>query len=67
VREDISGPGTWAFLPARCRAARRRGQCRLRAEHDAGPRQQDRAVARLVTNEPVTLTGYIRFPKAPAR
>src|SRR5258708_30137724 len=26
--------------------------------------QQDRAVARLVTKEPVTLTGYIRFPEA---
>ena len=25
--------------------------------------QQDRAVARLVTGEPVTLTGYIRFPE----
>src|SRR5258708_35305286 len=26
--------------------------------------QQDRAVARLVNKEPVTLTGYIRFPEA---
>jgi len=26
--------------------------------------QQDRAVARLVTNQPVTLTGYIRFPES---
>ena len=26
--------------------------------------QQDRAVARLVTGAPVTLTGYIRFPEA---
>jgi len=26
--------------------------------------QQDRAVTPLVTNEPVTMTGYIRFPEA---
>ena len=26
--------------------------------------QQDRAVTRLVTNEPVTLTGYLRFPES---
>jgi len=26
--------------------------------------QQDRAVARLVSNAPVTLTGYLRFPEA---
>ena len=26
--------------------------------------QQDRAVARLVTGEPLTLTGYLRFPEA---
>ena len=29
--------------------------------------QQDRAVKRLVTGEPVTLTGYIRFPETRAR
>ena len=39
VREDVSGPGTWAFLPATARRRRdRRGQHRLRAEHDAGSR-----------------------------
>ena len=39
VRADISGPGTWAFLPARLPRRRdHRGQRRLRAEHDAGPR-----------------------------
>ena len=32
VRDDISGPGTWAFLPARLAERRdRRGQRRLRA------------------------------------
>jgi len=29
--------------------------------------QQDRAVGRLVTGQPAQLTGYIRFPEAPAR
>ena len=39
VRDDVSGPGTWAFLPARLAGRRdRRDQCRLRAEHDAGSR-----------------------------
>ena len=28
---------------------------------------QDRTVSRLITGEPVHLTGYIRFPKAVAR
>jgi cytochrome oxidase assembly protein ShyY1 len=27
-------------------------------------KQQDRAVAQLITNKPVTLTGYLRFPVA---
>ncbi len=45
VREDVSGPGTWAFTM-----------------QDRG--QQDRAVARLITHEPETLTGYIRLPEA---
>jgi surfeit locus 1 family protein len=64
VRDDISGPGTWAFLPARLPG---RETVVINAGfvqntmQDRG--QQDRAVARLITNEPVTLTGYIRFPE----
>ena len=43
----------------------RRDQCRLRAEHDAGSRPARIARWRgSITNEPVTLTGYIRFPEA---
>jgi cytochrome oxidase assembly protein ShyY1 len=65
VREDISGPGTWAFIPAQLPT----GQI---VAVDAGfiPNtmqdrgQQDRAVAQLITNKPVMLTGYIRFPVA---
>jgi surfeit locus 1 family protein len=65
IREDISGPGTWAFLPARLPGGET-------VVIDAGfvqntmqdRAQQDRAVKRLVTGQPVTLTGYIRFPES---
>jgi cytochrome oxidase assembly protein ShyY1 len=64
VRPDVSGPGTWAFLPARLAGGET-------VVVDAGfvqntmqdRAQQDRAVARLVTGAPVTLTGYLRFPE----
>jgi cytochrome oxidase assembly protein ShyY1 len=64
VRDDISGPGTWAFLPVR----RPTGET---VAINAGfvpntmqdRAQQDRAVKPLVTDAPVTLTGYIRFPE----
>jgi cytochrome oxidase assembly protein ShyY1 len=65
VREDISGPGTWAFMPA----ALPTGETVVinagfvqNTMQDRG--QQDLAVTRLLTNEPVMLTGYIRFPEA---
>ena len=39
VRDDVTGPGTWAFMPATLPAGGNcRDQHRLRAEHDAGPR-----------------------------
>ena len=64
VREDISGPGTWAFLPA----ALPGGETIVintgfvpNTMQDRGV--EDRAVALLVTDAPVTLTGYIRFPE----
>jgi cytochrome oxidase assembly protein ShyY1 len=64
VREDISGPGTWAFLPARLPSGQtivvNAGFVQNTMQDRA---QQDRAVVRLITNEPVTLTGYIRFPE----
>ena len=64
VREDISGPGTWAFLPARLPSGEtvvvNAGFVQNTMQDRA---QQDRAVTRLVTSEPVTLTGYIRFPE----
>jgi cytochrome oxidase assembly protein ShyY1 len=64
IREDLSGPGTWAFLPARLPDG-------ATVVIDAGfvPNTmqerplQDRAVSGLATGEPVTLTGYLRFPE----
>jgi cytochrome oxidase assembly protein ShyY1 len=64
VREDIAGPGTWAFLPARLSTGEtvvvNAGFVQNTMQDRA---QEDRAVARLVTGQPVTLTGYIRFPE----
>jgi len=65
VREDVSAPGTWAFLPVRLAdgetVAVNTGFVQNTMQDRA---QQDRAVARLVTGEPVKLVGYLRFPEA---
>ena len=65
VRDDVSGPGTWAFLPARLPTGQtvviNAGFVQNTMQDRA---QEDRAVLRLVTREPATLTGYIRFPQA---
>jgi cytochrome oxidase assembly protein ShyY1 len=65
VREDISGPGTWAFMPARLPSGEtvviNSGFVQNTMQDRA---QQDRAVRRLVTGDMVSLTGYIRFPEA---
>jgi cytochrome oxidase assembly protein ShyY1 len=64
VREDISGPGTWAFLPARlpdgATVVINAGFVQNTMQDRV---QQDRAVTRL-TGEKVTMTGYIRFPES---
>lgn len=64
VRDDITGPGTWAFLPAQLADGRRvvinAGFVQNTMQDRA---QQDRAVTRLVTGAPVELTGYLRFPE----
>jgi surfeit locus 1 family protein len=64
VRDDVSGPGTWAFLPARLAGgeivAINTGFVQNTMQDRA---QQDRAVKPLLTNAPVTLTGYLRFPE----
>jgi cytochrome oxidase assembly protein ShyY1 len=64
VRDDISGPGTWAFLPARLSSGE---TVAVNAGFVPNTMQdrgvEDRAVAPLVTDRPVTLTGYLRFPE----
>ena len=64
VREDISGPGTWAFLPARLSSGEtvviNAGFVPNTMQERA---QQDQAVKPLHTDTPVMLTGYLRFPE----
>jgi cytochrome oxidase assembly protein ShyY1 len=65
VRDDISGPGTWAFLPVRLASGETVVINAGFVQNTMQDRdQQDRAVKPLLTGEPVTLTGYIRFPEA---
>jgi cytochrome oxidase assembly protein ShyY1 len=65
VRADISGPGTWAFLPARLPDGETVVVNTGFVQNTMQDRpQQDRAVGRLVTGRPVQLTGYLRFPEA---
>ncbi len=65
IRGDISGPGTWAFLPARLAdgetvAVNAGFVPNMMQDRD----EQDRAVTQLITHEPAMLTGYIRFPES---
>jgi surfeit locus 1 family protein len=65
VRGDIAGPGTWAFLPARLSDGETvvvNAGFVQNTMQDRGV--EDRAVTRLITGQPVMLTGYIRFPEA---
>jgi len=65
VRDDVGGPGTWAFLPARlpdgATVVINAGFVQNTMQDRA---QQDRAVTQLVINAPVALTGYLRFPES---
>jgi cytochrome oxidase assembly protein ShyY1 len=64
IRTDISGPGTWAFLPARLPSGETVVINSGFVENTMQDRtQQDRVVSRLVTGAPVMLTGYLRFPE----
>lgn len=66
VREDIAGPGTWAFLPARLPGGETVVINTGFVENTMQQREvEDRAVAKLVTGQPVMLTGYLRFPEHP--
>ena len=65
VRDDVSGPGTWAFLPARLQSGEivviNAGFVQNTMQDRA---QQDRAAAGLVTGKPADLIGYLRFPES---
>ena len=65
VRNDIAGPGTWAFLPAALSTGE---TVAINAGFVPNTMQdrgfEDRSVMRLIAKEPVMLTGYIRFPEA---
>jgi cytochrome oxidase assembly protein ShyY1 len=65
VREDVSGPGTWAFMPATLPSGETvviNAGFVQNTMQDRG--QEDRAVAPLITHQPAMLTGYVRFPEA---
>ena len=66
VRADVSGPGTWAFLPARLASGQTIVVNAGFVENAMQDRVvEDRAVAKLLTGVPVALTGYLRFPESP--
>ena len=68
VRTDVSGPGTWAFLPAKLASGEtvvvNAGFVQNTMQERA---QEDRAVAPLVTGKPIDLSGYLRFAEAAAK
>jgi cytochrome oxidase assembly protein ShyY1 len=64
VRDDVSGPGTWAFIPAGLEGDKIIVVNAGFVQNTMQDRvQQDRAVTRLVTGEAADLVGYIRFPE----
>ena len=65
VRDDVSGPGTWAFLPVQLADGNTVVVNAGFVQNTMQDRdQQDRAVGRLITGDPATLTGYLRFPES---
>ena len=65
VRDDVSGPGTWAFLPTQLPSGETVVINAGFVQNTMQDReQQDRAVRRLITGQPAKLTGYLRFPEA---
>ena len=64
VREDISGPGTWAFIPVRLPGGETIViNTGFVANTMLDRAQQGRAAKPLVTGAQVALTGYLRFPE----
>jgi cytochrome oxidase assembly protein ShyY1 len=65
VRPDVSGPGTWAFLPARLATGQTVVVNAGFVDNTMQARSvEDRAVTPLVTGAPVKMSGYLRFPEA---
>jgi cytochrome oxidase assembly protein ShyY1 len=65
VRTDVSGPGTWAFLPAKLASGETVVINTGFVENTMQDRGvEDRAVARFANDQPVMLTGYLRFPES---
>jgi cytochrome oxidase assembly protein ShyY1 len=65
IRPDISGPGSWAFIPAQLASGETLAINAGFVPNTMQDREvQDHAVARLITGQPVEMTGYIRFPEA---
>jgi cytochrome oxidase assembly protein ShyY1 len=65
IRPDVSGPGTWAFIPARLPDGETVAVNAGFVPNTMQNRdEQDRALTQLITARPVMLTGYIRFPEA---
>ena len=65
VRDDVSGPGTWAFIPARLPGGEIVVVNAGFVQNTMQDRpQQDRAVAHLGAGEATELVGYIRFPES---
>ena len=63
IRPDISGPGTWAFVPARLATGETVAVNAGFVPNTMQDRdREDRALAQLITHQPAVLTGYIRFP-----
>ena len=66
VREDVSGPGTWAFLPARVAGGETVVVNTGFVPNTMQERSvEDRAVSPLVTGRAEPLTGYLRFAEKP--
>src|SRR5258708_5560141 len=64
VRDDVAGPGTWAFLPARLASGETVVINTGFVQNTMQDRSvQDRAVRPLIAHQPVMLTGYMRFPE----
>ncbi|MBY0381223.1 MAG: SURF1 family protein [Xanthobacteraceae bacterium] len=66
IRTDVAGPGTWAFVPAKLAEG---GTIIVNEGFVPNTMQdrarQDRAIVPLQTGQPVSMTGYLRFPEKP--